>query len=133
MIAEIVVESIAVARLHSIMLFTLLLVLAILAMWALLTAWRNHHMSDQLRAGLWIAELLLLAEFGIGVILWWQGVRPARPETHVIYGIAAVAMLPLTLAWMRGREPRQVCITIGLMCIFVCAIVLRALQTARLS
>lgn len=115
-----------VARLHSAMLFTLLLVLAIIAVWAFLTAWRNHSISEQLWAGLWIAELLLLAEFGIGMIVWSQGLRPARPETHVIYGIAAIAMLPLTMAWVRGREPRQASITIGLMCVCVCACVASA-------
>lgn len=121
------------ARLHSAMLFTILLVLVISAIWALLAAWRNQGLSAQLRASIWIAELLLIAEFVIGMIIWFGGLRPARPETHVIYGVAAIVILPLTMGWIRGHAPRQAAMTLGLMCIFVCAIVLRALQTARLS
>jgi hypothetical protein len=78
-------------------------------------------------------QLLLIAEFLIGVLLWMQGQRPARSEAHIMYGLVAITTAPLALGWVRSRTSRQAQFIMGVVCVFLCAIVLRALQTARIS
>ncbi len=120
-------------RLHTNLLFTLLAVLTILSVVLFVRAARNQEWHQWVRAGLGIMQLLLIAEFLIGVLLWMQGQRPARPEAHIMYGVVAIATAPLALGWVRSRTPRQAQFIMGIVCVFLAAIVLRALQTARIS
>jgi hypothetical protein len=127
------VKEMIVARMHSALLFTILIALAVLALWALLIAWQDAQLGPRLRAGVWICELLLASEVAIGLLLWMQGLRPVRPEVHVMYGLVALALLPGALAWGRGRSGRAASSALGIVAVLVCAIVLRALQTGRAS
>lgn len=122
-----------IARLHTNLLFTLLAVLAALSVALFIRAARNQDWSRWVQAGLAVMQLLLMAECGLGVLLWLQGQRPARPETHIMYGLIAVAVTPLMIGWVRGRPARQAQFILGIVCIFLCALVLRSLQTARIS
>jgi len=110
-----------------------LLVLVILSVTLVVRAARNQEWSNWAYAGLGIVQLLLVAECLLGVVLWAQGQRPARPQAHVMYGLVAVVCVPLVFGWLRTRTPRQAQFGMGAVCVFLGAIVLRALQTARIS
>lgn len=119
------------AGLHASLLFTLLLTLAALAVWGGLLALLNRHAGSLFLSGLAIGELLLVTELLLGVILYVSGLRPVRAELHVIYGLVAVALLPAARRYVQGRPPRQQLLTYVLTCLFLCAVVLRALETGR--
>lgn len=116
---------------HSRLLFTLLLVLGLLALWGALAHLRGRIPSQGYQALLAIGELLLLAEAGLGLGLLLYGYQPARPLVHVIYGLVAVLTLPGATLSLRGRDPRGAALVYSLTCLFLCGIVLRALSTGR--
>lgn len=56
---------------------------------------------DRLRAAL---AILLVAEAAIGAVLFIRGARPAE-WLHLVYGVAALAVLPLAGSLAIGRSP----------------------------
>jgi hypothetical protein len=65
------------------------------------------------------------------VLLWLQGLRPARPEVHLIYGGVAIATIPLALHWVRTFDRRGAGMTLAIVGLFLCAILLRGIATGR--
>jgi hypothetical protein len=120
-----------IAELHAALLFTILLVLGALALWSGLFALLGRPAGSLLLSGLAIGELLLVAEALLGVVLYASGLRPARSELHLIYGLVAVALLPAAMGYAHDRPARQRHLTYALACLFVCALALRALETGR--
>lgn len=118
-------------RMHTNLLFTILFVCAGLTLWATIGFVRRNTLSAHFYALLAIGELLLLAEFCIGALIFLQGMRPARLEPHIMYGVVAIVILPAAHLFARGRAGRQPQAIYALSSLFLCAIVLRALQTAR--
>ncbi len=116
---------------HSRLLFTLLLVLGGLTLWGGLRYLRGHGPSEGYRAVAAIGELLLLSEVAIGIGLLALGHQPARPAVHLIYGAVAVLALPGAALYGRGRDPRGAQLVYTLTSLFLCGIVLRALETGR--
>lgn len=116
---------------HSRLLLTLLLVLGALTLWGGLGYLRGRGPSQGYRALLAIGQLLLLAEALLGLGLLAYGLQPARPATHLIYGLVATLTLPGAALYMRGRDPRGTLLVYSLACLFLCGIALRALATGR--
>jgi hypothetical protein len=119
--------------LHANLLFTILAVFGALTVWGLMGAWRARPPGSLYLSGLAIAELLLVSEALLGVALFVAGLRPARPELHIVYAVVAVATLPVAQRYVRDRPPRQVWLTYALTCLFLCAIVLRGVETGRIG
>ncbi|GAB4122007.1 MAG: hypothetical protein Fur005_06960 [Roseiflexaceae bacterium] len=123
------------ARLHPNLLWTTLLVCVVALLWAAWVAWRQpttlSTIPEGLRSLCWIAELLLIAEVITGGVLWWQGMRPARPEVHLIYAVAATAVLPIAMQRIRGKPPREGAITLAILLFLLVALLLRGLSTGR--
>jgi hypothetical protein len=124
-------------RLHAALPFTILVTLVIAGA-LLLVSERLGRASGQEssikagdRAGLWICELLIAAECLLGALLWASGTRPARPEVHAIYGFVALLALPALWLYTRSGGASRRKLALGIGCLFTCAIVLRALATAR--
>ncbi|HWQ16091.1 MAG TPA: hypothetical protein VNL77_25045 [Roseiflexaceae bacterium] len=115
--------------LHANLLFTILAVLGVLAIWGLAGAWRARLPGNLYLSCLAIGELLLVSEALIGVALFVAGLRPARPELHIVYAVVAVAALPVAHRYVRDRPPRQRWLTYALTCVFLCAVVLRGVET----
>lgn len=112
------------------MLTTLLVVLALLAVWGVANAVRNAS-PPLYRAALWVAEWLMVAEFAMGGLLLLGGRRPAEPALHIVYGAVAVLALPAAFVYMRGRDARAAQLVYALACLFLGGILLRALQTGQ--
>jgi uncharacterized membrane protein YfhO len=119
------------ASLHANLLFTILIVLIIALIWSGVAALAARPMSRGLTSLLWIAGLLIAAECAIGVVLLSGGLQPARLELHVIYGVVALGALPAAARYTRDHLPRTQQLTFALTCLFLVAIVLRALETAQ--
>jgi hypothetical protein len=78
-----------------------------------------------------IGELLMLAQFVIGVLLLLTGAQPYRLSIHILYGIVAIIGLPGAFAYTRGRDDRWELLIYVTVCLFLCGIALRALTTGR--
>jgi hypothetical protein len=117
--------------LHARLLTTILLFFGVLSIWGLVNYLRGQAISGSYKGALAIGELLMLAEFILGVLLLLGGAQPYRLSIHVLYGIVAIIMLPGTFAYTRGRDDRWEQLIYVTVCLFLCGIALRALSTGR--
>ena len=121
----------ALAVLHARLLVTILLFFGTLSIWGFFSYLRGQSISGSYKGALAIGELLMLAQALIGVALWIAGREAYRQAIHVLYGIVAVIMLPGTFAYVRGRDSRWEQLIYAVVCLFLCGIALRALETGR--
>jgi phosphatidylglycerophosphate synthase len=117
--------------LHTRLVITILLFFGALAIWGFVGYLRGEGVSGSYRGALAIGELLMLAEFSIGVIMLIGGQQPAREAIHILYGIVAVIMLPGAFAYTRGRDGRWERLIYVTVCLFLCGIALRAMTTGQ--
>ncbi len=119
------------AVLHARLLVTILLFFGALSIWGFFSYLRGQSISGSYKGALLIGELLMLAEFALGVLLLLSGAQPYRLSIHILYGIVAIMGLPGAFAYTRGRDDRWELLIYVVVCLFLCGIVLRALTTGR--
>jgi hypothetical protein len=117
--------------LHARLVVTILLFFGALSIWGLFSYLRGRGVSGSYKGALAIGELLMLAEFIIGVLLLIGGAQPFRYGIHILYCIVAIITLPGTFAYTRGRDGRWEQLIYVTVCLFLCGIALRALGTGR--
>ena len=101
----------------------------ILAVWGLVRfAWRRG-VSSSYWGALVIAEVLILAQAGLGAFLWLSGLRPER-SIHLLYGIVSVLTIPGAYAYTKGREARAEMLVYGAITLVTVGLILRAITTA---
>ena len=120
------------AVLHARLVVTILLFFGILSIWGVFSYLRGKSISGSYKGALAIGELLMLAQFVIGVLLMLGGAQPFRPGIHILYGVVAIIGLPATFAYTRGRDERWELLIYVAVCLFLCGIALRALGTGRI-
>ena len=119
------------AVLHARLLVTILLFFGALSIWGLVSYLRGQSISGSYKGALAIGELLMVAEFVLGVLLLLSGAQPYRLSIHILYGIVAIIGLPGAFAYTRGRDDRWELLIYVTVCLFLCGIALRALSTGR--
>jgi len=120
-----------IAVLHARLVVTILLFFGILSIWGVFSYLRGQNISGSYKGALAIGELLMLAEFVLGVLLLLSGAQPYRLSIHILYGIVAINGLPGAFAYTRGRDDRWELLIYVAVCLFLCGIALRALSTGR--
>ena len=110
--------------------------LGILAVWALFQRLRSRPLDGNWYGAAIMAEILLLVQFGLGWILYFQGfdaVLP-RPFMHILYGVVAIITLPAGYAYFSRLEDEKIkTLALGLVCLFLWGILLRANQVVTLD
>lgn len=122
----------ALTALHTRLVVTILLFFGALAIWGFVSYLRGQRISGSYKGALAIGELLMLAQFVIGILLLFSGAQPARLSIHILYGIVAIIGLPGAFAYTRGRDDRWELLIYVTVCLFLCGIALRAMTTGRL-
>lgn len=102
---------------------------AICALWGIFSYLRRQPVSSSYWGTLIIAELLMLAQGLIGVLLWLEGLRPERGIVHILYGVTAVISLPAAYVYSGGRDSRRENLLYGVVCLWLFGITLRGLTT----
>jgi hypothetical protein len=121
----------ALPILHARLVVTILLFFGALAIWGFVNYLRGEGITGSYKGALAIGEMLVIAEFILGIILFISGARPFRPSIHVLYGIVAIITVPGTFAYTRGRDGRWEQLMYVTVCLFLCGIALRAITTGR--
>jgi len=121
-----------IAVLHARLVVTILLFFGALSIWGFFSYLRGRSISGSYKGALAIGELLMLAQFMLGVLLLFGGAQPARLSIHILYGIVAIIGLPGAFAYTRGRDDRWELLIYVVVCLFLCGIALRAMTTGRL-
>lgn len=111
------------------------LFLAILAVWALFQFIRSQPLSGSWFGAAVIAELLLLGQFLIGWVLYFQGMQAGpRPWIHILYGTVAIITLPAGYTYFNKIDnPRVQTLAMAVGCFFLWGIVQRAGQVITLQ
>ncbi len=113
---------------HARLATSLLLFMAIAAVWNLIAAARRRGVSSSTWGILAIGEILALAQGAIGLALYLGGDRPAR-TVHLIYGLTAVLTLPAYYFISRGRDDRTASWIYAGLCLFLAIAALRSMVT----
>ncbi|NJO83111.1 MAG: hypothetical protein HC828_10010 [Blastochloris sp.] len=116
---------------HANLLFTIVFFLLIIGGWGVINHIRKRVTTRGYHSALAIGELLLLAEFIIGVLLFTTGLRAYRMSVHIIYGVVAIIAIPAVYLYLRGRDTRWEQLIYAMTCLFLSAIALRALETGQ--
>lgn len=115
---------------------TALLFMFIAAAWGGLRWLRKQPVDGNYFGVLVVGELLLLGQMLLGMWLW-LGMRSTPvsdpPWMHILYGFLSVITLPAVYVFSKGRtEDRRDQGLYALVCLFLVAILWRAMTTASL-
>ncbi len=125
-----------ITQIHAGLANTASLFVAILAIWALLLAIRSRPLDGGWLGAAVIGELLLVAQFSLGWVLWFQGYGAALPRAwiHILYGAVAVITLPAAYTYFSNiKENRVQTLAMFAVCAFLWGIVARAGQVVYLQ
>jgi hypothetical protein len=100
-----------------------------ISLWGFFRFFRRQGLDSAYWGALVIAELLLLGQGLLGGYLWVVGLRPAR-AIHILYGFVALAMIPGTYVYTKGRSDRPEILVYGTATIVGVGLLMRALFTA---
>jgi hypothetical protein len=106
-----------------------LIYFAVIAVWGLVRFARRQGVGSSYWGALVIAELLILAQGGLGAVLWYSGLRPAR-GVHILYGLVSALTIPAVYVYTKGREERGEVLIYGVVALVTVALILRATVTA---
>jgi len=107
--------------------------MAILAIWALFLRFRSKPLDGNWFGAAVIGELLLIAQFAAGWLLYFQtgGTGLPRVYLHVLYGMVALLVLPAGYSYFGQLEDENVkTIAMAFICFFLWGIILRASTVA---
>lgn len=102
---------------------------AVCAAWGIIGYLRNQPISSNYWGTLAIAEVLMVLQAIIGVVLWIQGARPDRDIVHLLYGATAVISLPAAYVYTNGKDDRPYNLLYGVVSLWLVGIALRGITT----
>lgn len=111
---------------------TALLYLLIVSLWGFYRFFRRHGINSSYWGMLAVAELLLLAQAGMGIYMWAIGLRPAR-SIHILYGLLVPALIPGAYFYTRGRDSRSEILVYATATIITVGLIFRAIFTGEVS
>jgi heme A synthase len=111
------------------------LFLAILTVWAFVQFFRSRPLGPSWYGAAVVAEILLLAQFVVGGILFFEGLQAGpRPWIHILYGTVAIIALPAAHTYFGKLEDTKIqALAMALSCAFLWGIVQRAGQVITLQ
>ncbi len=121
----------SLVELHGGLANTLTLFMAALAVWAFILWITSRPLSSGWFGAAVIGELVMVIQFGLGWLLWFQGYGTAlpRPFMHILYGVVAILTLPAGYAYFSNiKNPKVQTLAMTFICAFLWGIVLRAAQ-----
>jgi hypothetical protein len=100
-----------------------------LAIWGAVRFARRQGVSESYWVALVIAELVILTQGGLGIYLWYGGIRSAQGP-HVLYGFVSPLTTPAVYVFTRGREGRSEMLAYTVMALVTVGLVAGAISTA---
>ncbi len=84
----------------------IVLIYLALAIWGAVRFARRQGVSESYWVALVIAELVILTQGGLGIYLWYSGIRPAQ-AAHLFFGFVSPLTTPAVYVFTGGREERS--------------------------
>jgi len=127
----------SITEIHGALANTATLFMAGLAIWAFLLRIRSQPLSSGWSGAAVIGEVLLLAQFALGWVLYFQrsgDLAMPRPWIHILYGVVAVLTLPAAHTYFSNiKDPKVQTLAMSFVCIFLWGILLRSSQVVTLQ
>ncbi|PDW02729.1 hypothetical protein [Candidatus Viridilinea mediisalina] len=117
-----------IALLHSRLPITTTGLLIVLLLWGVIEVARGRA-GPSFMAMLWVAQLLIMAQFVIGVLLLVGNIRRFDLALHIFYALVTVSFLPAALTYFREREGRRAVLHLLGCCLVLLILVLRSVAT----
>jgi len=114
---------------HASLANTALLFCAAMAIWGFWRFFRGQGLSSSFWGAAIVAELLILVQGVLGVVLWFAGNRPLRGGVHWLYGAALALAIPLVYTYTKGRQDRPDMLLYAVGFLIMVGLVLRAMVT----
>lgn len=109
------------------------LFMMVLAIWALFLRFRSRPLDGNWFGAAVVGELLLIAQFIVGWLLYFEtgGAGLPRAYLHILYGVAALLVLPAGYSYFGNIEDENVrTIAMAFICFFLWGVLLRASTVA---
>jgi CDP-diglyceride synthetase len=117
-----------VLLLHDRLSITVLLFMAAVGIWGLLSFARGEVLSGSIAGALAIGQVLVVAQSALGAVLYFNGHR-AVTSVHYLYGITAVVITPFVWSYVKDRHPRQGLFFYSLTALFIAGLATRGMST----
>jgi len=103
----------------------------IMSLWGLWRFFRRQGVDSNYWGALAIAEVLYLAQAGLGAFLFFSGVGDLAGRTiHILYGVVSILVIPGVFMYTRGDAQRRAMLIYGVGLLFLIGVILRAITTA---
>ena len=122
----------SISEIHGRLASTALIYLFIISLWSFWRFFRKEGINSNYWGMLAIAELLILAQAGIGIYLWAIGLRPAR-VIHILYGLLIPALIPGAYFYTKGRTGKAEILIYGTTTIIIVGLIVRATFTGEVT
>lgn len=109
---------------------SILIYCGVMAIWGMWRFFRGQGLSGGYLGAIVIAEVLLVLQGVIGIILWFGAGTYQPPYVHWIYGIVLALSAPLVYTYTKGRQDRPEMLLYAVAYVIMIALVLRAMVTA---
>ena len=119
----------SLADFHGRLANTALVYYGILAVWGIWRFLRKQGLDSSYWGALVIAEILIVVQGILGVILFVGGERPGR-WVHILYGVVTILVIPGLYAYTKGEADRRVMAIYAVTLLISIGIILRAIMTA---
>ena len=123
-----------ITEIHARLSDTATLFIAVIGFWALYLRIRNRPLDSSWFGAAVVGELLLVAQFLLGLYLYWGvglGAMLPRPFMHILYGVVAILTLPAAYSYFSNVEDEKVkALAMAATALFLWGIILRASQVA---
>ena len=113
---------------HGVLANTAIMFNLILGLWAIWRFMRKQGPDSSYWGAMLIGEIVILLQGALGAFLWLGGERPGR-SIHLLYGIAALLVIPGIYAFTKGGAERRVMLIYGVGLLFLVGILLRGAGT----
>ena len=113
---------------HDRLSITVMLFMFAVGLWGLFAFARGEGLSGSLQGALAIGQVLVVAQAGLGVVLYADGLRTTT-SVHYLYGLTAVLVLPFVWSYAKDRHPRQALLVYRLIALFIGGLAIRGMTT----
>lgn len=108
---------------------SVLLYVLLMALWGFWRFFRKQGMDSSYWGAVVIAEVLILLQGILGIILLFIGISPGRGWVHILYGVVGAIALPGVYLYTKGRDDRRDVLMYAVVFLFQIGIFMRAVAT----
>ena len=120
----------SLADIHGRLGYTALFFTLIMALWGLWRFFRRQGVDSSYWGALVIAEILYIAQAGLGAFLFFSGIGVLTGGyIHILYGVVSILVIPAVFFFTRGDELRRAMLIYGIGLLFLVGVLIRSIST----